>query len=49
MSNGATDSEAEAILLRNNVSIIPDIYCNSGGVISSYFEWFKIEMTNYGI
>ncbi|WP_443089608.1 Glu/Leu/Phe/Val family dehydrogenase [Zunongwangia sp. HRR-M8] len=40
-ANGPTDSEGETILLRNNVTIIPDIFCNSGGVISSYFEWLQ--------
>ena len=27
------------ILLRNGVAVIPDILCNAGGVIVSYFEW----------
>ena len=40
-ANGPTDKEGEDVLLRNDVTIIPDIFCNSGGVISSYFEWLQ--------
>ena len=40
-ANGPTDKDGEDVLLRNNVTIIPDIFCNSGGVISSYFEWLQ--------
>jgi glutamate dehydrogenase (NAD(P)+) len=40
-ANGPTDTEGEAILLGNNITIIPDILCNSGGVIGSYFEWLQ--------
>lgn len=40
-ANGPTDNEGERILLENNVTIIPDILCNSGGVTGSYFEWLQ--------
>ncbi|MEY5042744.1 MAG: hypothetical protein RLZZ414_2311 [Bacteroidota bacterium] len=40
-ANGPTDTEAEEILLKKNISIIPDILCNSGGVIGSYYEWLQ--------
>ena len=40
-ANGPTDFDGEAILLENKVVIIPDILCNSGGVIGSYFEWLQ--------
>ncbi|MCM4152339.1 Glu/Leu/Phe/Val dehydrogenase [Arenibacter sp. N53] len=40
-ANGPTDAEGEEILLKNGVGIIPDILCNSGGVIGSYFEWLQ--------
>lgn len=40
-ANGPIDTEGEEILLQNGITIIPDILCNSGGVIGSYFEWLQ--------
>lgn len=40
-ANGPTDSAAEEVLLSKGVTIIPDILCNGGGVIGSYFEWLQ--------
>jgi glutamate dehydrogenase (NAD(P)+) len=37
-ANGPIDSEADAILHKKKVLVIPDILCNGGGVIASYFE-----------
>jgi glutamate dehydrogenase (NAD(P)+) len=40
-ANGPVDSEADAILIQRGIDVIPDILCNSGGVIGSYFEWLQ--------
>jgi len=40
-ANGPTDPEGDIILQEKGTALLPDILCNAGGVIVSYFEWLQ--------
>jgi len=46
-ANGPTDEKGDEVLRRNGIDIIPDILCNSGGVIVSYFEWLQNKRSEF--
>ena len=46
-ANGPTDSDGDRILRERGIHILPDILCNAGGVIVSYFEWLQNKRREY--
>ncbi len=41
LANGPVSPEADEILKKNGVIVVPDILANAGGVTVSYFEWVQ--------
>jgi glutamate dehydrogenase (NAD(P)+) len=46
-ANGPTDMQGDAILRERGIDVIPDILCNSGGVIVSYYEWLQNKRSEF--
>jgi len=41
MANNPITREAEEILAKRGIVVVPDILANAGGVAASYFEWLQ--------
>lgn len=46
-ANGPTDIDGDAILQKKGTAVLPDILCNAGGVIVSYFEWLQNKRSEF--
>jgi len=46
-ANGPTTPEADEVIKQRDIFVIPDFLCNSGGVITSYFEGVQNDMNFY--
>ncbi len=46
LANGPVNKKANKVLFEKNITIIPDVLANSGGVVVSYFEWVQ-NLNNY--
>jgi glutamate dehydrogenase (NAD(P)+) len=46
-ANGPTDLDGDQILQDRGIEVLPDILCNSGGVIVSYFEWLQNKRSEF--
>lgn len=46
-ANGPTYMNADEILEEKNITVIPDILANSGGVLVSYYEWLQNKRDEY--
>jgi len=41
LANGPISAEADKILFRRGITVLPDVLANAGGVVVSYFEWVQ--------
>jgi glutamate dehydrogenase (NAD(P)+) len=46
-ANGPTTPEGDAVLIDRGIEVLPDVLCNAGGVIVSYFEWLQNKRREY--
>ncbi len=46
-ANGPTDPDGDALLQKKGIDLIPDVLCNAGGVIVSYFEWLQNKRSEF--
>jgi glutamate dehydrogenase/leucine dehydrogenase len=47
LANGPVSREADNILEKNDVYVVPDVLANAGGVTVSYFEWVQNRQQYY--
>ena len=48
-ANGPTTNEADLYFFEKGIDILPDVLTNGGGVVTSYYEWYKIKKAYTGL
>ena len=46
-ANGPTDPDGDLVLQRKGIDLLPDVLCNAGGVIVSYYEWLQNKRSEF--
>ena len=46
-ANGPTNIEGDQIIQGKHICVLPDVLCNAGGVIVSYFEWLQNKRSEF--
>jgi len=46
LANGPVSADADEVLFKKGIVVIPDILANAGGVVVSYFEWSQNKVGN---
>lgn len=46
-ANGPTDPDGDLILEEKGIDLLPDVLCNAGGVIVSYYEWLQNKRSEF--
>ncbi|MDP8255942.1 MAG: Glu/Leu/Phe/Val dehydrogenase [Candidatus Alcyoniella australis] len=46
-ANGPINPDGDQILADKGIELIPDVLCNAGGVVVSYFEWLQNKRSEY--
>ncbi len=46
-ANGPTNPDGDDILQKRGIQVLPDVLCNAGGVVVSYFEWLQNKRSEF--
>lgn len=46
-ANGPTNVDGDNIVLERGIELLPDVLCNAGGVVVSYFEWLQNKRSEF--